>query len=569
MSAAATLAGAAPRAAPDWSSLPWKKILRGVRRLQARIVKALQEGRWGKVKALVYLLTHSFAGRALAILRVVSNSGAHTPGVDQRLWNTPEAKSTAFAALTFRGYTSQPLRRVYIPKSNGKRRGLGIPTMRDRAMQALCLLGLDPIVETQGDANSYGFRRHRSCADALAQCHNLLCKRNSPAWVLEGDIQACFDRICHGWLLRHAPMDRRVLGQWLRAGYLERDVFVATTEGTPQGGVASPALANRALDGLEGLLRGRLGATRSQQARNRVHLVRYADDFIITGTSQTLLRHEVRPLVEHFLSGRGLRLSHEKTSITHVEDGFDFLGQRVRRYRSGKVLLRPSRRNVRTFLAEVRRLIREEGRSVSAGELIQALTPKVRGWALYHRHASSKRTYGYVDHQIHRALWRWARRRHRGKSARWVRGRYFGREGHRSWVFTGELLTRKGEPYTVKLMRAADVRIERQVLIHHEANPYDPDWEPYYEARLQAKLRATLMGRERLLGLYERQQGRCPRCGGLFTDPGDWQLHHRQWRVYGGGDEMDNLELFHPHCHRQVHGRGVGDGGAASCEGRP
>jgi RNA-directed DNA polymerase len=255
MSAAATLAGAAPGGTIDWHSIPWKKVHRTARRLQARIVKALQEGRWGKVKALVYLLTHSFSGRALAILRVASNSGARTPGVDQQLWNTPEAKSAAFAALTLRGYTSQPLRRVYIPKSNGKKRGLGIPTMKDRAMQALCLLGLDPIAETQGDANSFGFRRQRSCADALAQCHNLLSKRDSPRWVLEADIHACFDTIAYGWLLRHVPMDRRALGQWLKAGYLEKNVFFATTEGTPQGGVASPALANRTLDGLEGLLR--------------------------------------------------------------------------------------------------------------------------------------------------------------------------------------------------------------------------------------------------------------------------------------------------------------------------
>ena len=557
MSQAATLVGAAPRDPPDWHSIPWKKVLRVVRRLQARIVKALQEGRWGKVKALVYLLTHSFGGRALAVLRVVSNSGARTPGVDQQRWNTPQAKATAFHALTRRGYRAQPLRRVYIPKSNGKKRPLGIPTMRDRAMQALYLLGLDPIGETQADPNSYGFRLQRSCADALVQCHRLLCHPYSPRYVLEGDIKACFDQISHAWLLAHVPADRQVLAQWLKAGYLEKNVFFATTEGTPQGGIISPALANRTLDGLQALLARRFGATRSQRERNRVHLVRYADDFIITGTSPTLLRYEVQPLVEHFLAERGLRLSHEKTSLTHVEDGLDFLGQRVRRYRDGKVLLRPSRRSVRTFLGGVRETIRVAGRSMTAGELIQELTPKIQGWALYHRHASSKRTFAYVDHQIHQALWRWARRRHRGQSARWVRRRYFCEHQGRSWVFTGELSTRKGEPYRVVLMKAADVRIERHVLIQHGANPYDPEWERYFEERLQARMAATIAGRELLEALYERQQGRCVQCRELLTDPRTWQVHHRQWRVHGGDDSLDNLELLHENCHRQKHSRGT------------
>src|SRR5829696_4548326 len=203
MSAVATLAGAVPDCAVDWHAIDWPKAYRTVRRLQARIVKAVREGRWNKVKALVYLLTHSFGGRALAILRVVNNSGATTPGVDGVLWNTPEAKSAAFADLRRHGYQPQPLRRVYIPKSNGKLRGLGIPTMADRAMQALYLLGLDPIAESLADGHSYGFRLERCCADALDQCHLLLGNRYGPEWILEGDITSCFDRIGKDWLLEH------------------------------------------------------------------------------------------------------------------------------------------------------------------------------------------------------------------------------------------------------------------------------------------------------------------------------------------------------------------------------
>src|SRR6202790_3559165 len=306
--------------------------------------------------------------------------------------------------------------------------------MTDRALQALYLLGLDPIEETTADANSYGFRSGRCCADALDQCHKVLRKNHSATWILEGDIKACFDRISHDWLVTHTPMDRVILRQWLQAGYLEKDVFFATTEGSPQGGIISPALANRTLDGLEGLLHERFGATRRQRQRHKVHLVRYADDFVITGISKELLRDEVQPLVAHFLKERGLELSHEKTSITHVEDGFDFLGQNVRRYGT-KLLLKPSRKNVRAFLAKIGDVIQREGGYLTAGQLIERLNPKIRGWATYHRHASSARTFARVDEVIFKKLWRWARRRHRGKSAAWVKAKYFTGPGDGGWWF--------------------------------------------------------------------------------------------------------------------------------------
>jgi RNA-directed DNA polymerase len=553
MSAEATLSGAAPGLATDWHSIPWKKVYRNVRRLQARIVKAIREGRWHKVKALVYLLTHSFSGRALAILRVTTNRGASTPGVDGEIWNTPELKTAAFDTLRSHGYSPQPLRRVYIPKSNGKRRPLGIPTLTDRAQQALHLLGLDPIVETQGDYNSYGFRLDRSCADALTQCHRLLCKRNSPEWILEGDIRACFDEISHPWLLEHIPMDKSILRQWLTAGYLKQDVFFATTEGTPQGGIISPALANATLDGLEQLLHEQFGSTRTRRERNQVHLVSYCDDFVITGRSERLLREEVQPLVAHFLSERGLELSHEKTRITHIEDGFDFLGENVRRYPNGTVLLKPSKKNVRAFLAKIKETLRVYGGSASAGDLIQRLNQQIQGWALYHRHASSKRTYAYVDNHIFQLLWRWARRRHPNKRAAWVKKKYFCIYQGRRWVFRGLGTTKEGERYEVHLKRASEVRTQRHTIIRHEANPYEPCWESYYEARLQEKLSLTLAGSSTHRLLWEDQQGKCPVCGQQLCENEEWQIHHIHWRVYGGGDDLTNLQLVHENCHRQIH----------------
>jgi RNA-directed DNA polymerase len=568
MSAAEMLAGAAPGRTPDWHSIDWKKVWRTVRRLQARIVKAVAEGRWNKVKALVYLLTRSFGGRALAILRVVSNSGAKTPGVDGILWDTPEAKSAAFGTLRRHGYQPQPLRRVYIPKSNGKLRGLGIPTMTDRAMQALHLLGLDPIAESHADGHSYGFRLERRCADALAQTHLLLSHRHGPEWVLEGDIKACFDRISHEWLLTHVPMDQQLLRQWLRAGFLEKHAWFATTEGTPQGGIISPVLANWTLDGLQRLLAEQFADTPTGQGKSKVHLVRYADDFLITGTSKELLRDRVQPLVAHFLKERGLELSHEKTQITHVEDGFDFLGQNVRRYRCGKVLTKPSSQSVKTFLAKIQETIDHSG-SLTAGELIQRLNQQIKGWTMYHRYAASKRTFTYVDHRIFRMIWRWCRRRHPKKSRTWIKTTYFPPDDSRQWVFTGTLLNPNGQGRPIQLMTAAKVQIIRYTKIRSAVNPYDPEWELYLEARWGWQLTQTLAGRSRIEYLWKEQEGRCLVCGQpLRIAEEDCQIHHRIWRSRGGSDLADNLELLHANCHRQIHVQEARTKAAASREGR-
>ncbi len=545
MSQAATLAGAAPGPATDWHSINWNKVYRTVRRLQARIVKAVREGKWHKVKALVYLLTHSFSGRALAILRVISNSGARTPGVDGVLWNTPEAKSDAFNALRRHGYQPQPLRRVYIPKSNGRQRPLGIPTVADRAMQALYLLGLDPIAETLADGHSYGFRLERCCADAVDECHKILRGHHGrdsrgPDWILEGDIKSCYDRIGHGWLLDHIFMDKEVLGKWLKAGYLEKQVLFATTEGTPQGGIISSVLANRTLDGLQRLLTERFGATRSRRKKCRVHLVRYADDFIITGTSEVLLEYGVKPLVEQFLQERGLELSHEKTRITHIEDGFDFLGQTIRRHRNGKILIKPSKQSVKTFLSKIQETIDNSG-SMTAGDMIRRLNQQIKGWTMYHRFAVSKRIFAVVDDRIFGKLRRWCRRRHRKKSWKWIRKKYFQRAGDRDWVFTGVIRDNEGKAWPIRLMKAAGVRVLRWRKIRSAANPYDPAWELYLEERMAWKLGHTLAGRGQIDFLWRSQGGKCPVCRqAMPVEEQPWHIHHRvRWTPLFGQKSSD------------------------------
>src|SRR6266851_7886797 len=287
------------RSAPkvDWRNIDWVNCHRRVRRLQTRIVKAWQEGRRHKAKALQRLLIRSLSGKALAVKRVTENQGKRTPGVDGETWSTPEAKSKAVLSLRGRGYQPRPLRRVYIPKNNGKMRPLGIPTMKDRAMQALYLLALEPIAECTADGNSYGFRLKRSTADAMQKCFRVLAWKRAAQWILEGDIQGCFDNISHDWLITHVPMDKAILRKWLKAGFIEGRTWWLTKAGTPQGGIISPVLANMALDGLEAELRKKFKQAVKFQLSDMVNLVRYADDFIITGRSKEMLENEVKPLV--------------------------------------------------------------------------------------------------------------------------------------------------------------------------------------------------------------------------------------------------------------------------------
>jgi RNA-directed DNA polymerase len=541
-----------------WHQINWRQAERTVRRLQARIAQATQEGKWSKVKALQRLLTHSLSGKALAVRRVTENTGKRTPGVDGETWKTPEQKAAAIHTLKQRGYHPYPLRRVYIPKSNGAQRPLSIPTLRDRAMQALYLLALEPVAETTADPNSYGFRRGRSTADAIEACFIALCRNDRAQWILEGDIKSCFDRISHEWLLAHIPMEKNILAKWLKAGYRENRRLFPTEEGTPQGGICSPVIANMALDGLERLLATHFPKKGSPEKRTKVNLIRYADDFCITGVSKELLEQEVKPLVEQFLRERGLQLSSEKTVITHIEQGFDFLGQTVRKYRSGKrakFFITPSKKNVKAFLAKIREHIKKS-RDLTAGELIAELNPQIRGWALYHHHVVSKDVFHAVDHEIFKALWVWAQRRHRNKTRWWIKEKYWPSTSPNRWVFTGVLKGEEGQIKVVRLFPADSLRIERHTKIRAQANPYDPAWEPYFEKRLDVQMIGTLKGKRWLLHLWKEQGGLCPICHQKITKITGWHSHHVLWRSKGGSDRTENRVLLHPTCHQQVHSQG-------------
>jgi RNA-directed DNA polymerase len=336
---------------------------------------------------------------------------------------------------------------------------------------------------------------------------------------------------------------------------MEGSIIHKTEAGTPQGGICSPTLANLTLDGIE----AELQAVYPKQTRKgriaKVNMVRYADDLVITGASKELLENEVKPLIERFLAERGLELSQEKTKITHIADGFDFLGQNVRKY-NGTLLIKPSHKNVRAFLQKVREVIKANAQATTSN-LIRQLNPLIRGWANYHRHVVSKRTFAAVDHAIYKTLWNWAKRRHPTKPRRWIRKTYFHTIGGRNWVFCGEGQGKDGKPIKLRLFSAAQVPIQRHTKIKGAANPYDPAWEPYFEHRLGVKMAEDLRGRRKLLYLWKEQQGVCPVCKQPITMLTGWHNHHIVWRVHGGSDRAENRVLLHPNCHVQVHHQGL------------
>lgn len=389
-----------------WHQLDWGHINRSVRKTQLRIAQATRDNDWRRVGRLQRLLTRSFYGRCWAVKRVTENRGRRTPGVDGQTWGTPKAKWTAVSRLSkTRGYRPRPLRRVWIPKpGKTERRPLGIPTMLDRAMQALYLLALEPVVETTSDPRSYGFRPDRSTADAMVELFHLLSPKTGPQWVMDADIKSFFDKISHDWLLKSVPMDKGMLRKWLKAGVIDRHTLTATEDGTPQGGIISPCLANATLNGLETELKAHLceqfGKTRGSKLK--VNVVRYADDFVILAGSEELLEETIRPWVETFLAVRGVELSPEKTQITHIERGFDFLGWNFRKYvlkshhKGSKLLIKPTKKNAQAFYRKVREVVRSSG-DMTQEALIGRLNPILRGWASYHSPVVAKETFSSLD----------------------------------------------------------------------------------------------------------------------------------------------------------------------------
>lgn len=464
----------------EWRSINWKKAWREVKRLQMCIAKAVKEKDYGRVKSLQLILTHSFYAKALAVKRVTSNKGKNTPGIDGVLWKTAKAKMQAIHSLRQHGYKAELLRRIYIPKKNGKKRPLSIPTMHDRAMQALYKLALIPAAETTADRNSYGFRESRSCADAIAAAFNALAKPNSATWVLEADITGCYDNIAKSWLLKNIPIRKKILLQWLNAGYVEKNFTYPTRKGVPQGGIISPVLANMTLDGLEKMI------LQSVPYRSRVNFIRYADDFIVTGKSRAILEKYVLPVVKQFLEERGLELSESKTRITYIKEGFTFLGQTFRKL--GKTLhITPAKEGVLAIIRKVGMIIRKYIRSPLA-TMVKELNQTLRGWANYHRHVVASEAFSRVDNYVFDRLWRMLHKRHPKKSVKWLMQKYWNNS-----VFTVTAKV-KGKTKLYKVFRAGALGIRRHRKVKADANPYLPEYRKYFWIRRHYKESTLLQG---------------------------------------------------------------------------
>jgi RNA-directed DNA polymerase len=540
----------------EWHEVNWQRAYHNVRNLRRRIFKAAQSNDWRKVRNLQRLMLRSYSNVLLAVRKATQdNKGRKTAGVDKVLVKTPRKRGQMVDDLiNNQDWKPKPARRVYIPKSNGKQRPLGIPTIRDRCLQAIVKNALEPCWEAQFEGTSYGFRPGRSTHDAMIKIQISIAPHRKKKWVLDADIKGCFDNINHEQLLStigNFP-GRRLIREWLKAGYVDNNVFYAQESGTPQGGIVSPLLANIALHGMEEAIGVKYNC-RGESSGKRV-IVRYADDFVILGETEEDAKLSKKD-VENFLKLRGLELSPEKTKIRHITEGFDFLGLNVRHYKvkntktGYKLLIKPSKKFLQKTRSDIREIfLSHSGKRV--GDLIGKINPVIRGKANYLKRYVSSKAFSGLDSYLFMRQARYANRTHPNKNKKWKKNKYWGRFNLRSksnWVFGDK----QSGNYMLKF---SWTKIERHALVSKRASPDDPSLKEYWDKRNKKiqKSEAAKWNAKQEQVAY-KQEYKCPVCKQSLFNNEELHLHHIVPRCEGGKDTLNNLVWLHLFCHHKIH----------------